>query len=819
MRAGLAVAWVRQMSKEPDKSDILRFASLIAHQLQSPISAISMILKTLAGELAGPLTPKQKDMIRRAGARCDEGVATVRRMLAIVSALSGPGQAAGVADLAALVRRAQIRYQQKALEHDASFTVDSQIDPAYVRGGQEALAEVIDAIVDNAFKYTPDHGRIRLRVTGSPSEKIICLSLADSGVGIPQKLREKVFEPFFRTPAARDSSHPGAGLGLSFVKAVVDEIGGSVEAGEADLGGAEITIRLPTAEPADLERQKEARMSRGMRVVIVGGVAAGLKVASKVVRLMPDADVTVVEKDEFLSYAGCGLPYYISGVVKTQTELMCTAAGTVRDAVFFQNVKNVHIMNRTEAVEIDRAGKRLRIRDLNTGNESYLDYDKLVLATGAYPVVPAIPGADLGNIFTLHGVRDAEGIRSALARGKAHDVVIVGGGLIGMEMTEALAGAGCRVTIVEMLPRTLRILDPEMARLVELHLESKGVKVLTDTRVESFQGEGRVHAVVTDRGTLPADIVIMGIGVRPNVILAQGAGLELGETGAIKADDHMCTSDPDIYAAGDCVECRNILTGQACYVPLGSTANKQGRVAAVNICGGNDSFPGVLGSTVCKVFDYCVARTGLTESAAREMGYEVTTVLVPGPDKAHYMPTAGALLLKLVVDGRSRRLLGAQAAGPGAGDKRIDVAAMAIAAGMTVDQVANVDLCYAPPYSPAMDNIITAANVARNKLDGHMVGVPAEEVHRMLQENRDFLLLDVRSPREHEELRLPGSTLVPLSALRGRLEELPRDKEIVTYCQVSLRGYEAALVLKAAGFENVRVLDGGLAMWPYERIR
>ncbi|OPX22793.1 MAG: pyridine nucleotide-disulfide oxidoreductase, partial [Planctomycetales bacterium 4484_123] len=275
----------------------------------------------------------------------------------------------------------------------------------------------------------------------------------------------------------------------------------------------------------------------------------------------------------------------------------------------------------------------------------------------------------------------------------------------------------------------------------------------------------------------------------------------------------------DIYAAGDCVECTHMVTGQSCYVPLGSTANKQGRVAAAGICGREERFPGVLGSTVCKVFDHCVARTGLTESEARQVGYEVVTVLAPAPDRAHYMPQARPLLLKLVVDAKTRRLLGAQSAGPGAGDKRIDAAAMAITAGMTVDDIANADLAYAPPYSSAMDNLITAANIARNKLDGLMTGVTPMEVHRMLEEKKDFVFLDVRSPGEYEEVRLPNSTLIPLGALRQRLGELPQDKEIITFCKISLRGYEAALILASAGFKRVRVMDGGVVMWPYEKLQ
>ena len=558
-------------------------------------------------------------------------------------------------------------------------------------------------------------------------------------------------------------------------------------------------------------------MADTLKVVVIGGVAAGPKVASKVIRLRADADVTVVEMGEFLSYAGCGLPYYVSGVVKEQKELMSTPVGVVRDPVFFQKVKNFRALNHTEAMEIDRKAKRVRLRHVQNGEESWLDYDKLVLATGARPVVPPIPGVELDRVFTLHGVHDAEGIRALLAEKKARDVVIVGGGLIGVEATEAMAEQGCRVTIVEMLPQILNMLDWEVARLVERHLESHGVRVRTGTKVTAIEGDGKVERVVTDQGVCPADMVVMAIGVRPNVDLAKAAGLEVGETGGIGVNDHMQTSDPDIYAAGDCVQMYDLLTGKPCYVPLGSTANKQGRVAAVNVCGGDDRFPGVVGSTVCKVFDYCVARSGLTETKARDLGYDVVTALAPAPDKAHFMPEAKPLFLKLVADAGSRRLLGAQATGPGDGSKRIDVAAMAISAGMTVDQLANADLSYAPPYAPAMDNIITAANVARNKLDGHMVGISPMAVRQMQEEGADFVLLDVRSSGEYEQVRLPGSTLIPLGALRGRLDELPRDKPIVAFCKISLRGYEAALILKHAGFEDVRVMDGGIAMWPFEK--
>jgi len=278
----------------------------------------------------------------------------------------------------------------------------------------------------------------------------------------------------------------------------------------------------------------------------------------------------------------------------------------------------------------------------------------------------------------------------------------------------------------------------------------------------------------------------------------------------------MATSDPDIFAAGDCCESTNLVTGRKCYVPLGSTANRQGRVAAANICGISEVFPGVTGSTACSVFDYCVAWTGLSESAARKEGFEPVTAIVPAPDREHFMDTSELITLKLVADGKTRRLLGAQTAGEGCGDKRIDVASMAIAASMTVDQVANADLCYAPAFSPAMDNIITASNVLRNKLDGLMHGISAKELHQIIQKEEKILLIDVRTVTEREDRFIPGSIHIPLNTLRRRTEEIARDIPIVTYCNYSLRGYEAERILRGSGFENVRVLEGGMVCWPYE---
>ena len=804
------------LKKTMDLQNGLDLLALGSHQMRSPVVAARSLLQTVLGGYAGPLTERQRDLLNKADQRCGQAERAVHQLLAITRLQRGQEAPFPLEEAADLGRRIVEQHGAQAQERKIDLTVRAGGMNGHIPVGEALFAEMIQALLENAFKYTPDHGSIRLSLT--TDETTLILAVADSGIGIPEDMRKKVFKPFVRTSHANDSSRPGTGLGLALVRAIATSVGGNVRAAKANLGGAEIVISLPLAKSQPQPNGGEDRMSKPLRVVIVGGVAAGPKVASKIIRLCQDAEVTIIEQGRLLSYAGCGLPYYVSGVVKDQKDLMSTPVGTVRDPVFFQNVKNVRVFNQTEATEIDRAGRRLRVRDLVRGEESWLDYDKLVLAIGARPVVPPIPGTDLDNVFTLQGVHDAEGIRAALAQEKARDVVIVGGGLIGVEITEALVQHGCRVTIVEMIPQVLRILDPDMVQLVEQHMESHGVRVLTNTKVEAIEGDGTVAAVQTTAGHIPADMVVLAIGVRPNVTLAEGAGLEIGVTGAIKVDDRMQTSDPDIYAAGDCVECTDLMTGKPCFVPLGSTANKQGRVAAVNICGGEDHFPGVLGSTVCKVFDFCVARTGLSQSTAEKQGYDVVTAWVPAPDKAHFMPQAKLLILKLMADRKTRKLLGAQAVGPGAGDKRIDVVAMALMAGMTVDQLANADLCYAPPFSPAMDNIITAANVVRNKVDGYMDGIIPAEVHRMLEEKRDFTFLDVRSPQEYEQVHLPGSMLIPLGSLRGRLEELPKDKEVITFCKISLREYEAALILKAAGLEKVRVVDGGVAMWPFQKI-
>ena len=551
-------------------------------------------------------------------------------------------------------------------------------------------------------------------------------------------------------------------------------------------------------------------------ILIIGANAAGAKAASKAKRLSPKTVITVIDRGSFISYGACGIPYFVSDTVSDEKELMSTPVGVVRDPAFFKKVKGVEVITETEAVAIDRDKKLVTLHANASGTTSVIAYDRLILATGSSPVIPPLPGSNLSGIITVKSIEDAVLLKEMALSGNR--ACVIGAGLIGLETVEALAIRGMQVTVIEMRDQILPgILDPEMATLLEKSIAQHGVTIMTSCRLSGFSGNGSVDTVMTDLGELPTDLVVMAIGAKPNAELARSAGLTIGATGAIVVDDHLRTSDPAIYACGDCCETVNLVTGQKIYAPMGSTANKQGRVAAINATGGNATFAGVLGTAILKVFDVNAGKTGMTEAAARAAGYDVETVLSPAPDRAHFYPSAKPIALKLVADKSTGRLLGLQAVGSGSVDKRIDVAATAITFNATADQISHLDLGYAPPFSAAMDNLIVAADILKNKLSGHARGISPFEVKRKMEDDEDdFILLDVRSPAEHDTVRIAGAKLVPLGALREKLDSLPMDKEIVAFCKISLRGYEAQKILNAAGFTNVSFMDGGILTWPFE---
>lgn len=561
-------------------------------------------------------------------------------------------------------------------------------------------------------------------------------------------------------------------------------------------------------------------MGNPLRVLVIGGVACGPKAASRLKRLLPDAQVTMIDKGPLVSYGACGLPYYVEGMYPHIEALYETSFGAVRDAAFFEKVKGFRVLTRTEAVEIDRHGRKVRVRNLDSGSEETIPYDKLVLATGGRPFRPPIPGLELENVWFMRHLDDARSMAERIKTAGLKNAVIVGAGYIGVEMAEALRARGLEVTMIEMFDQVLpQFLDPEMALLAARHIRRKGVKLALGQKVTSLEGNGKVTSVKTDRETFPADLVVVGVGVLPNDELARKAGLACAEKGGIIIDDCCRTSDPDIYAGGDCVvnHYADPITGAPFFVPLGSTSNKHGRTIADRIAGMPIRFAGITATGICRAFDYTLGRTGLTEKQARELGLDIETAVWAGSDMPHYIPQSKTLIIKMVASRSSRKLLGFQVVGDGDASKRLDVAASAIFFGATLDQIAGIDLGYAPLYSSPIDAIATAAHLLLNKLDGIARSVNPLEVRLRIEADEEITTIDVRAPDEFQKVRMPYPNVIniPLAELRERLGEIPRDRDIFLYCGVSLRAYEAQRVLSASGFDRVWFIEGGMTGWPF----
>jgi NADPH-dependent 2,4-dienoyl-CoA reductase/sulfur reductase-like enzyme/rhodanese-related sulfurtransferase len=546
------------------------------------------------------------------------------------------------------------------------------------------------------------------------------------------------------------------------------------------------------------------------RLLVIGGVAAGPKAAAKARRCDPEMEIVIYQDEDDISYAGCGLPYYISGVIKDRDELISRAPGK-----FVQD--GIKILKNRRIERIDIQGSTVTGRKTGSGETFNDHFDRLVLATGAVPVRPKIEGIDLGNIFYLRSIFDADAIFEQIRSESIQNVMIVGGGYIGLEMAESLIHLGKSVTIVELAPQILTLFDEDFANILRQYLEKEGVKIFTSEGIQALRGkEGKVTHVQTVARELEADAVLMSLGIRPHVELAKQTGLRIGETGAIWVNEKMETSAKGVYAAGDCAETTHLITGKRVWVPLGSTANKQGRVVGVNVCGGNAIFPGVMGTTIFKTFDLNVAKTGLSMREAEKEGFHPVQAIVRGYDRAHYYPGGKESALKVIADKETGRVLGGQAVGEGPSDKFVDILAMALHGKLTCRELANVDLAYAPPYSPALSPVIVAANVLINKLEGKVEGIQASEVKEKLQTSKEnFQVLDVREEDEVKTKRIPDTIWVPYGELKKRLSELDKGKEIAVHCESGLRSYKACLKLQHEGFENVKNVDGGMLCWCY----
>ncbi len=562
-------------------------------------------------------------------------------------------------------------------------------------------------------------------------------------------------------------------------------------------------------------------MKNKTRIIVIGGSAAGPKAAARARRMDEFAEITMFQKGQDLSMASCGFPYFVGGFFDDRNKLLCTPTGVVRDPKFYWNAKGIVAKINTEITKIDRENRTVEYRNQATGEKGTQEYDKLIIATGATANKPPIPGIELDGITTLQSMHDADYLRKIRDEGKIKKAVVIGGGLIGIETLEALNLAGIELTMIELLPQLLTFLDWKMAKLVENYLKTKA-NVITQNGVAEFIGEnGKLTAVKLQNGTeIPCELAVVAIGVRPNVKLAKDAGLKIGQLGGITIDKHMQTSDPDIYAAGDCCEITNLISGKLVLAPYGDLANLEGRVAGENCIKGNKAtFPGTIQTGICKLFDFGVGITGLSEAKAKEAGINYVKVINASPDKPGFME--GKLLItKLVAEKKTGRILGAQCLGPGDVSKQLAIWATAIKGKLTIDDMVNADLPYAPPFSLAIDHSIATAHILQNKMNGLFNGISALDMKEKLERGDDLFILDTRGADEYEQTRLGiGETLIPVGMLRKRMNELPADKnrEIITYCKISLRGYEAAMLLKAHGYTNVQVMEGGIAAWPFEK--
>ncbi|MBN2568496.1 MAG: FAD-dependent oxidoreductase [Deltaproteobacteria bacterium] len=564
-------------------------------------------------------------------------------------------------------------------------------------------------------------------------------------------------------------------------------------------------------------------MPRKKRIVVIGGSAAGPKAAAKAKRINYTAEVVMFQRDPDLSMASCGYPYYVGGYFDDRNMLIGTTTGAVRNKQYFLDSKGVDARTNTEVTAIERIQKRVSYRNLITGETGELEYEKLIIATGATPRMPPVPGTGLEGITTLQSMRDADYLRKVRDDKRIKEAVVIGGGLIGIETCEALQRAGIEITVVELLPQLMTFLDWEMAKLVENYVKTQSANVITGNGIAEFLGKkGKLTGIKLRNGTeLPCELAVVAIGVEPNVKLAREAGLTIGKTGGIEVDEFMQTSDPNIYAAGDCIETYNMISGTKVLAPLGDLANLQGRVAGENAATENIiKFPGTIQTGICKIFEYNAGSTGLSEARAGQLGYEdIMTCISVSLDKPGFM---GGLLLitKIVADRKNGRILGAQCIGPGNVNRQIAQWAMAIMSGHKIEDLINCDLPYAPPFSLAIDHFVAGVHVMQNKMKGRMDGISTTEVKAKLDRGEHPFIVDVRASDEYKEERLGiGEVLIPNTTLRENLNKLPDDKTsaIICYCVTSLRAYESALVMRAEGWKNVRVMEGGIMAWPYER--
>lgn len=558
----------------------------------------------------------------------------------------------------------------------------------------------------------------------------------------------------------------------------------------------------------------------GQKILIIGGVALGPKAAARCKRLDPEAEVTIIDENEYISYGGCGMPYYVSGEVQNLDALRSTNADVIRDPVFFSDMKGVTVHNQCLAKKIDRKNKTVLVENLLTGENREYPYDKLVIATGARARVPEICGVTLKGVLALTRLEAAREIREACEKRKITEAVIIGGGFIGLEAAVALADMwGIKVSIVEMMDQLLPgIVSPLLSRMAVNDCNKAGVDVYLSEKVLRMEGDGdHVARVVTDKRSLNAQLVITAAGVIPNNKLAIDAGLEVAPFGGIIADEHMRTSDPAIYTGGDCAAIKNIITGKIGYLPLGSMANRQGRVIGSNLAGVNATFPGYVGTWAIKLFKLSFCGVGLTPAKAVQAGYDAIGVSIEQLDRAHFYPEKKMMTLEIVVNQKDRAVYGLQGCceDGDAVKARVDaVAGVLEYAKPVIEDISNLEVAYSPPFSAAMDAVNTVANVADNVVSGRFKAISGSDFMDLWHNrgSNDVFFIDMRPPKASKkiEAQYPEWHAIPLEEIRKRVGELPKDRPIALICNSGLRAYEGLLYLKNQGFENLVNSMGGM---------
>jgi NADPH-dependent 2,4-dienoyl-CoA reductase/sulfur reductase-like enzyme/rhodanese-related sulfurtransferase len=543
-------------------------------------------------------------------------------------------------------------------------------------------------------------------------------------------------------------------------------------------------------------------MSAPLKIITVGGVAAGMSAATRARRLNENASIIVLERGGYISFANCGLPYYLSGQIKAEQNLLVTTPDKVRQRF------NIDARTGHEVIGINRAKKTVDVRIISTGQSLTLPYDKLILATGASPIIPLIDHVHAPNVFLLRSIEDTQSVQRFLNENHPHSVAIIGAGFIGLEMAQAMRERNLEVTLIEKAPHVLPPIDAEMALPIQAELTRNGVNLITGTGLQSLHAaENKVtHIELEDGRKIPADMVLLSIGVRPNTALAREAGLIIGATGAIAVDSHQRTSDADIYAVGDNSEVRHGVTGQPARIPLAGPANRPGRLAGQHAATGSAPAAGrSLGTAIVQVFDLAVGITGLSESSARAAGFNADSAYVYPSHHASYYPGARPRRIKLIYDQPTGKILGAQAVAQARVDKRIDIIATAIHFNGTIDDLAQLDLAYAPQFASAKDPIHQAAMVAQNQRQQLMPAISPAQLNGQQ-------LVDVHTAAEFEKGSLPRAVNIPVDDLRNRLNELDPEKPTVAFCQGGQRGYVAQRILKQHGFQNVVNLKGGYSL-------